>query len=148
MKNALNLKSIALGLALMLLPILGHAQSDSDQDRANLPSPPRALAAAHNAEAVPTEADPNNVQGALASGYCTYRFNGMAVLINCSWSQIHANSRVFLAMSEYSGTPQERFIGAAQMTVHNISPYEGGVQAEVDVNWGSPLNIRVDVLVD
>lgn len=101
-----------------------------------------------NAEAVPAELSPDKEAPALAAGYCTYNING-TFLLTCYWSKINANSHVFVAISEYAnGNPADRFIGAAQMTVFNIPPFNGGVTAEVNVNWGSPLNVRLDVLTD
>jgi hypothetical protein len=34
------------------------------------------------------------------------------------------------------------------MTVHNIVPFNGGVTVWTDVEWGSPLNVRLDLLID
>ena len=42
----------------------------------------------------------------------------------------------------------DHFIGSARMAVYNIAPYNGGFRAWVDISWGSPLNVRFDVLVD
>jgi hypothetical protein len=82
------------------------------------------------------------------STFCAYRTNG-DVIANCSDSRINANSRVFAAMSEYNTQPGvDRFIGAAKMTIFNISPYNGGFKVWFNVDWANPLNVRLDFLVD
>ena len=82
------------------------------------------------------------------STYFTWRGSG-SVKLNCGNGNIRSNSRVFVAISEYNTEPTvNRFIGAASMSVFNVSPYNGGVVVWINVNWGSPLNIRLDVLVD
>ncbi|MFY9647319.1 MAG: hypothetical protein WAK29_19215 [Terriglobales bacterium] len=103
---------------------------------------------AQTAEAVLVGANPEGASPALAAAYCTYNING-TFLLTCYWSKISASSHVFAAISEYGdGNPNDRFIGAAQMTVFNVAPFNGGVTVEVNVNWGSPLNVRLDLLTD
>lgn len=113
-------------------------------------SPPRLLVPIVEAQAVPVEKGPV-APGVLAptsvNAYCTYRIHGWYYLY-CNWSAIHNNSTVLEAISEYSPYPWDRFIGAASMQIFNISPYSygGGVKSLVYVNWGSDLNVRLDVL--
>ena len=142
--NTMKVKSLFLGLALALsTAIAGHAQSSE------------ALAPTQNADAI-KEAQPLAKPGLNPqlspwsySAYCAYRYNGSGVIINCSDSRINSNSRVVASISEYSTDPRyNRFIGAARMTVHNLSPYNGGFQAWTDVEWPWPLNVRVDFFVE
>jgi hypothetical protein len=90
------------------------------------------------------------LSGASFSGYCIYNYAGSNVVVRCWDWRINSNSRVFATLSEYNylGPESGRFIGAAGMTVHNIVPFNGGVDVWTDVEWGSPLNVRMDVLVD
>jgi hypothetical protein len=146
-----NLRPVALGLTMVLVSTLvSPAQSVSSE---NQPSVFGQLPDSEKAAAISAKpASKSGIQPELSpsswSGYCLYRFNGTGRIINCTTPFINANSRVFLNISEYSTTATTRFIGAARMTVHNISPYNGGVRAWVDVEWPWPLNVRVDLLVD
>ena len=63
-----------------------------------------------------------------------------------NWGAINNNSTVLEAISEYYLVPTDRFIGSASMQIFNIAPYNGGVEALVYVNWGSDLDVRLDVL--
>jgi hypothetical protein len=146
-----NLKPARLAFlaALMLIAFVSAVIPAAAQDAESQSSPRLALSSALNSQAVPIEVVPNVASPALAAAYCTFFFTGMAQQINCAWDKINANSHVFLAISEFApGNPGDRFIGDAQMTIHNIAPHAGGVTAEVDVNWPSNLNVRLDVLVD
>lgn len=89
-----------------------------------------------------------NLSGSSFSTYFIWRANGVHPNVNFTQGSVNANSRVFVNISEYSANPQDRFIGSARMAVYNIAPYNGGFRAWVDISWGSPLNIRFDVLVD
>jgi hypothetical protein len=144
-----NPTRLALLAALMLIVFAAAVIPAAAQEAENQPSPRLMMRSAQTAEAVPADVSANGVSSALAAAYCLYNFNGTGVLLRCNWSKITANSHVVLAISEYgTGGPTDRFIGAAPMTIHNIAPFAGGVTAEVDINWGSPLNIRLDVLTD
>jgi hypothetical protein len=81
--------------------------------------------------------------------FYTWRANGVHRNVRFSHPAVKANSRVFLSISEYGNDPKTtRFIGSAKMDVLNVAPFNGGFFAWVEINWGSPLNIRFDVLVD
>jgi hypothetical protein len=139
-----NLKPARLAFlaALMLITFVAAVIPAAAQES------PRSLKSAQTAEAVTAKGSRDVLSPALAAAYCTYTINGTYNLF-CNWSRINANSHVVAAISEYAnGDPADRFIGDAQMTVHNIAPYNGGVEVQVDVNWGSPLNVRLDLLVD
>lgn len=89
-----------------------------------------------------------DISPATFSTYFTWRGNG-GKLLNCPDGRITANSRVFASISEYNTDPrQNRFVGNAGMSIFNVSPYNGGVVVWLSVNWSSPLNVRVDLLVD
>ena len=82
------------------------------------------------------------------STFFTQRYNGAAVG-TARHPSINANSRVFVSISEFSANPTaDRFIGSARMAVYNIAPFNGGFKVWTDVSWSSPLNVRIDVLVD
>ncbi len=85
--------------------------------------------------------------GAFSTFY-TWRGNG-TVRLNCGHPSINANSRVVASISEYNTDPrQNRFIGDAAMLIYNVAPYNGGVVIRLNVGWSSPLNVRVDVVVE
>jgi len=82
------------------------------------------------------------------STYYTWRANGVHQQVRFANANVNANSRVLVNISEYNGTAQGRFIGAARMAVYNIAPYQGGFLAWVEIDWQNPLPIRFDVVVD
>jgi hypothetical protein len=82
------------------------------------------------------------------STFYTWRANGVHQQVRFANASVNANSRVLVNISEYSNTPQGRFIGAARMAVYNIAPYQGGFLAWVEIDWQNPLLIRFDVVVD
>jgi hypothetical protein len=151
MKNMLKPKSIALGLALMLLTTLAQAQSGSGQSSVETQtSPPTRLPVV---QAKPADLSKGGVQTeSLGSGsfteYFTLRNDGY-LLIWCPDWRINENSRVFVAASEYSDLPWHRFVGSAHFDLQNIQPANGGVNVLLNTNWTAfPINIRLDVLVD
>ncbi|WP_240317725.1 hypothetical protein [Janthinobacterium lividum] len=89
-----------------------------------------------------------NLSPAAFTTYYTWTANGVHPSVNFANANVKANSRVWLNISEYAATPQDRFIGLARMAVYNIAPYNGGFRAWVDISWGSPLKVRFDVFVD
>jgi hypothetical protein len=98
-------------------------------------------------EAVPVveATEPGVKPPATNNGYCLYRIHGWYHLY-CNWGAINNNSTVLEGISEYYLVPTDRFIGSASMQIFNIAPYNGGVEALVYVNWGSDLDVRLDVL--
>jgi hypothetical protein len=76
-------------------------------------------------------------------------FNGR-VTLNYNWPAIDHDSVVVITASEY-GNDGVRFVGAASITVANISPHgppydpNHGVTFVVNVAWGSPLNLVTDI---
>jgi hypothetical protein len=84
-------------------------------------------------------------------------FNGRAVL-NMNWDIIDFDSTVLVTASEYAldlnhPVRSPRFVGGADVTVHNVSPHgppydpNHGVTFVVTVDWGTPLNIVTDITV-
>ena len=80
------------------------------------------------------------------------------VRLNHNWDAIDRESVVLVTASEWALDPTSpqtspRFIGAADVTVRNISPHgpptdpNRGVTFVVDVNWNSPIDIVTDVTV-
>jgi len=90
-----------------------------------------------------------DMPAASFTAYCLYRYTGVHVIARCWDRRITANARVFAALGEYGANgPAARIMGAARMTVHNIVPFAGGVDVWTDVEWGAPLNVRLDLMVD
>ncbi len=80
------------------------------------------------------------------------------VPLNFNWDVIHHDSVVLVSASEYSldtanPSASPRFVGAANITVSNISPHSPpydpnhGVTFVVTVDWPQPLNIVTDITV-
>jgi len=87
-----------------------------------------------------------------------WRMNPGRNVVNLNWAALSADSAVSVQASEYAaGTQQlpdgteQRFIGAAGVTVENITPHgppydtNRGVTFSVNVAWSSQLNICTDV---
>lgn len=81
-------------------------------------------------------------------------------VVNLNWAAISADSVVVVSASEYTpdsqqlpDTSDQRFVGAADIRVANVTPHgppfdaNYGVTYVVDVDWGSPLNVCTDVSV-
>jgi hypothetical protein len=61
--------------------------------------------------------------------------------------KIRPSSKVFASISEFNPSNRESFIGAARMTVHNVSPREGSVLVWVEIEWPNDLIFTVNLLV-
>lgn len=68
--------------------------------------------------------------------------------------QITRNSVVHISVSEATVMPPQiftpafdRFVGAANITVHNVSPSDGRVDFVLTVDWPNPLSIVTDITV-
>ncbi len=61
--------------------------------------------------------------------------------------KIHPLSKVFASISEFNLSNRESFIGAARMTVHNVSAREGSVLVWVEIEWPNDLIFTVNLLV-
>lgn len=148
-----NLKpaSAVLSVALMLLMLVafGYAQSENPTDNqasvsSSLPSTFKPITPTGSGKGIL----PLNLGSGSFSSYCTYHTYNQQDLV-CWDSRIDSNARVFAAASEYSSLPNQRFLGSAHMTVHNIIPHDGYVEVLVDTGWPYyPINVRVDLLVD
>ena len=62
-------------------------------------------------------------------------------------ASINCNSRVFVSASEFGGGEQCAFTGSARYTVHNVSPTNGSVTVWVNIEWDSPIRLRLDYLI-
>jgi hypothetical protein len=87
-----------------------------------------------------------------------WKMNPGRNVVNLNWPALSADSVVSVQASEYAaGTQQlpdsteQRFIGAADVTVENVTPHgppfdpNRGVTFVVNVGWNGPLNICTDV---
>ena len=78
--------------------------------------------------------------------------------MNFNWPPITADSVVLISAGEandavfqpttFTGRPYLSFrLGDADVFVTNVSPHQGGVEFILHVNWYTPLNIIVDIVV-
>jgi Papain-like cysteine protease AvrRpt2 len=78
--------------------------------------------------------------------------------LNFNWGAINQDSVVTITASEYTPDGNDpkhspRFVGAATITVENISPHgppndpNHGVTFVVNVDWGAPLHVVTDITV-
>lgn len=87
-----------------------------------------------------------------------WRMNPGRNVVNLNWPALSADSVVAVSASEYNPGSQElpdgsdqRFVGAASVTVDNVTPHGApfdpnpGVTFVVNVGWNGPLNICTDV---
>jgi hypothetical protein len=87
-----------------------------------------------------------------------WRMNPGRNVVNLNWPALSADSVVAVTASEYNPGTQElpdgsdqRFVGAASITVDNVTPHgppfdpNHGVTFVVNVGWNAPLNICTDV---
>lgn len=145
-----SVRALALWLLLSTLcacPIMGWSQTNPSENRLDLSS-----SGSSPVKQISPTGSGRNVLPSLSSGafstYCLYHTDGFGAFY-CWDSGINSNSRVFAAISEYSTTPTNRFLGAAHMTIHNIIPFNGGVKVLIDTGWSAfPINLRLDLLVD
>jgi hypothetical protein len=81
-------------------------------------------------------------------------------VVNLNWDIISADSVVTVSASEYTSNSQElpdgsdqRFVGAADIRVANVTPHgppfdpNHGVTFVVEVDWGAPLTVCTDICV-
>ncbi len=69
-------------------------------------------------------------------------------------AEITRNSVVHISVSEATVMPRDifeprfdRFVGAANITVHNVSPSDGRVDFVLTVDWPNPLSIVTDITI-
>ncbi|MFF9644058.1 hypothetical protein [Kitasatospora aureofaciens] len=62
------------------------------------------------------------------------------------WNVIGINSTVVITASEIDSNGN-RFVGAAAFQVSSIAPGNGEVTFKINIDWGSSLPMRTDVLV-
>lgn len=76
--------------------------------------------------------------------------------MNFNWPPITHASAVQISAAEATDMDPQSFVaetawsyllGLADVSVSNISPHEGGVEFILHVDWNSPLNIVVDIMV-
>ncbi len=89
-----------------------------------------------------------HLSGSSYTNFALWHGNGQ-VRLTINDPGITADSRVFASPSEYSTDARlNRFMGSAIMSIDNIVPANGSVLVLLNVNWGSPLNVRIDYFVD
>jgi hypothetical protein len=76
------------------------------------------------------------------------RYNGR-VRATLNWPSVKQTSVVHIAASEYRPeirreAPWQRFVGAANVSVTNVAPFDRGVTFYVHVDWFEPLPIMID----
>jgi hypothetical protein len=89
-----------------------------------------------------------------------WRMNPGRNAVNLNWNAISADSVVMISASEYNANSQklpdgshQRFVGAANVTVSNVTPHgppfdpNHGVTFVVDVAWNAPLTICTDIAI-
>jgi hypothetical protein len=87
-----------------------------------------------------------------------WRMNPGRNVVNLNWGAVSADSVVMVSASEYNAGSQklpdrtdQRFVGAADVTVCNVTPHgppfdpNRGVTFVVEVGWSAPLNICTDI---
>jgi hypothetical protein len=80
--------------------------------------------------------------------------------MNFNWPPINADSVVLVTASEYDPSAPadadgsaKRFVGGAGIRVNNVAPHgppsdgNHGVTFQLEVDWGSPLNVCTDITV-
>lgn len=80
------------------------------------------------------------------------RVNGR-IVCTMNWAAVKTTSVVHLVASEFRNTDVrsftepawQRFVGAANVWVSNIAPFNGGVVFCLHVDWFEPLPIIVDL---
>jgi hypothetical protein len=84
----------------------------------------------------------------------TYAYDVVAqghgkVLLNIQRPNIQPLSKVFASVCEFKEVNKALtpFVGDARMYICNIAPAEGSVQVWVNVDWGSDLNLFINLLV-
>ncbi|MCO5999025.1 hypothetical protein [Actinoallomurus rhizosphaericola] len=78
---------------------------------------------------------------AMGNGWGYFTANGDVILdVGASW--ITPSTLVYASIVEV-GDDNVPKIGDARMAVHNIEPYQGGIRTWVNIEWGSPLRVRV-----
>jgi len=89
-----------------------------------------------------------------------WRLNPGRNVVNLNWSAINADSVVMVSVSEYNAASQkltdsshQRFVGAADIKVANVTPHgppfdpNHGVTFVIEVGWNAPLNICTDIVL-
>lgn len=75
---------------------------------------------------------------------------------NWSRSPFTKNSVVYISITEARFAPDpgsfiippiDRWAGAAAMTIHNVSPYDGGVEFTYTIDYDNPLDFAVDITI-
>jgi hypothetical protein len=66
--------------------------------------------------------------------------------LTLNWDAVTQNSRVLVSATEWDENGNG-FLGSARYTIHNVSPFDGGVGVWVEIEWDSDIRVRLDYLV-
>ncbi|WP_141585752.1 hypothetical protein [Actinomadura sp. WMMA1423] len=64
------------------------------------------------------------------------------VILNADSDLFRPSTRVTASIVEVDNADAP-FIGAARMTIHNVRPYQGGVQVWANIEWNTDLRVRI-----
>ncbi|MBD0695906.1 hypothetical protein [Streptomyces sp. CBMA123] len=84
--------------------------------------------------------------GAVWRAWWTWTPSHGVFNLQLPWNVIGVDSTVVITASEIDANGH-RFVGAAALQVSSIAPGNGVVTFKINIDWGSSLPMRTDVLV-
>ncbi|NBE83341.1 hypothetical protein [Micromonospora rubida] len=138
---------LLLASAAVLVPgvfVASTASAAVPQDEGSAPTARVAAAAGQTSgkSKLPTATDTVDFL-AMAGGYTHYwGARNNCWNLNLNGLPVTPRYPVTVSATEVDGAGNE-FIGPAEITVHNVAVWNGGVSARVCVNWGSPIYVNV-----
>lgn len=129
---------VGLALGISMLASVGNAQPTGSAAPVSVPSMAKATT-----EAMPSTPTPNTFPA-----LCLYNSNYVGSYLCYGISGVHPWSRAYASVCEYGTDYNYCFQGAAFPRIMNVVPGEGYVRVGVDPNWGSPINLRLSILID
>ncbi|MFJ9694778.1 hypothetical protein [Kitasatospora sp. NPDC101183] len=84
--------------------------------------------------------------GAVWRAWWTWTPSHGVFNLQLPWNVIGIDSTVVITASEIDGNGH-RFVGAAPFQVSSIAPANGIVTFKINIDWGSSIPMRTDVLV-
>ncbi|MFI6156850.1 hypothetical protein ACIBCA_29680 [Kitasatospora sp. NPDC051170] len=84
--------------------------------------------------------------GAVWRGWWTWTPSHGVFNLQIPWNVIGVDSSVVITASEIDANGH-RFVGAAALQVSSIAPANGVVTFKINIDWGSSLPMRTDVVV-
>jgi hypothetical protein len=139
-------------IALSLISVTNKAAADGGSiTQTGLPIKQESLPKHENDSSKSSGTIENSLGTGSFTTFFTFRGNGVFSAGNAlrfNLAGVNSNSRVFVTAGEFGPDPTIRQIGQARIAVFNIAPFNGGFLAWVEINFGSPINVRFDVFVD